>query len=206
MTIDVPRSLDIRAGQYVNVWIPSVSFWSFLQGRRFTIASWEAKEGVTSLDLLVQPRKGLTQKLYACAEYYRERPGKGIDRISDERPRTIINLGKPQDTLCESVEQGGKCTAIDYHKSHETLSESIEEGVENIQPTRFGYERYEGEPQWSDFRLAIISGPHGMEIPVGDYGKVLMIATVFETAGTRFEQLPCPDAGNTLDLAITEFW
>ena len=60
MTIDVPRSLDIRAGQYVNVWIPSVSFRSFLESRPLTIASWEAKEGVTSLDLLVEP------SIYLC--------------------------------------------------------------------------------------------------------------------------------------------
>lgn len=179
MTIDVPRSLDIRAGQYVSVWIPSISFWSFLQSHPFTIASWENKEGVTSLDLLIEPRKGLTQKLYTCAEHYRERPGKGTDRTLDERPRTIINFCKPQDTLCESVEQGGKSTAVDCYKSHETLSESMEEDVENIKPTKFGYERYEGEPQRSDFRLAIFSGPHGTGIPVGDYGKVLMIATGF---------------------------
>jgi hypothetical protein len=53
----------------------------------------------------------------------------------------------------------------------------MEEGVENIQPTKFGYEHYEGEPQRSDFRLAIISGPYGIGNPVGDYGKVLMITT-----------------------------
>ena len=90
--------------------------------------------------------KGLTQKLYTCTEYYRERPGKGIDRILDERPRTIINFVKPQDILCESVKQGGKSTAVNYYKSHETLSESMEEDVKNVKLTKFGYERYEGEP------------------------------------------------------------
>ena len=163
----------------MNVWIPSISFWSFLQSHPFPIASWEAKDGVTSLDLLVDPRNGLTQKLYTCAEYYRERPSKGTDRILDEHPRTVIRWLRSRDDLCESVEQGFKSTAVDCHKSHETLSESMEEGVENIQPTKFGYERYEGEPQRSDFRLAVISGPHGMGIPVGDHGKVLMIATGF---------------------------
>ncbi len=107
MTIDVPTSLDIKAGQYVNVWIPSISFWSFLQSHPFTIASWGNKEGVTSLDLLIEPRKGLTQKLYACAEYYRERLEKGTDQILGERAGNAVDYRKSQDTLDESFEQGG---------------------------------------------------------------------------------------------------
>lgn len=31
----------------------------------------------------------------------------------------------------------------------------------------------------SRFRLAFFSGPHGLPVSVGDYGKVLMIATGF---------------------------
>ncbi len=201
ITIDIPRSLDIRAGQYVNVWIPSISLWSFLQSHPFTIASWGNKEGVTSLDLLIEPRKGLTQKLYACAEYYRERPGKGTDKVVEERANTAADYRKSQDTLYESVEREGRSTAVDSHESQETLSKpielkrpgraeayqgSLEEGVENTTPSKFGYECYEGEPQRSDFRLAIVSGPHGTGISVGDYGKVLMIATGFGIAA----QLP----------------
>lgn len=41
----------------------------------------------------------------------------------------------------------------------------------------FGYKNARGDPQRSDFRLALFSGPYGRGIPVGDYGKVLMIAT-----------------------------
>ncbi len=63
---------------------------------------------------------------------------------------------------------------------------SLEEGVENTTPLKFGYESYEGEPQRSDFRLAIFSGPHGTGVSVGDYGKVLMIAAGFGIAA----QLP----------------
>ena len=197
-TVDVPRSLDIKAGQYVNVWIPSISFWSFLQSHPFIIASWGNKEGTTSLDLLIEPRKGLTQKLYACADYYRERPGKGTDQVLEERAGTAVDYRKYQDTLF--VEQEGSSTAINSHKSQEILSDSIElkrtgrvegyegslEGVENTTPSKFGYESYEGEPQRSDFRLAIFSGPHGTGISVGDYGKVLMIAAGFGIAA----QLP----------------
>ena len=193
--------LDIRAGQYANLWIPSISFWSFLQTHPFTIASWSNKEGVTSLDLLIDSRKGLTQNLYACAEYYRERPGQGTDQDLEERASTAVDYGKYRDTFCQPVEQGGSSTAVDSQKSKETLSESIElkraspveghegsprEGVEDTTPWKFGYQSYEGEPQRSDYRLTIFSGPHGTGIPVGDYGKVLMIAAGFGIAA----QLP----------------
>ena len=159
VTIDVARPLNVRAGQYVNIWIPSISFWSFLQSHPFTIASWRVKEGVSSLDLLIEPRRGFTQKLFACAEYYRERLEK--------------------ETSSETIEQNYPGHAEDYQGS-------LEESTENITQSKFGYKGYEGEPQASDFRLAIISGPHGSGISVGDYGKVLMIATGFGIAA----QLP----------------
>ncbi|KAL9124202.1 MAG: hypothetical protein Q9217_006444 [Psora testacea] len=41
-------------------------------------------------------------------------------------------------------------------------------------------------PKSSDFRTVMFSGPHGSIAPVGDYGKVLMIATGFSIAA----QLP----------------
>ncbi|KAL9132042.1 MAG: hypothetical protein Q9217_000170 [Psora testacea] len=142
MTIDAPRSLDIRAGHHP-----------------FTIASWGDKEGITTIDLLIEPRKGFTQKLLARAEYYMERTG---------RDKTL---------------QGPSSTAVDYLESQQTYPdhveeyrESLEEGAENMTQSKFGYKCYEGEPQTSDFRLAIFSGPHGTVISVGDYGKVLMIA------------------------------
>jgi NAD(P)H-flavin reductase len=60
--IRLSRPLKVAAGQYVNVWIPSVSFWSFLQSHPFVITSWsECKQG--SIDLLVTSQRGFTQKL-----------------------------------------------------------------------------------------------------------------------------------------------
>jgi hypothetical protein len=52
----------VDAGRYVNLWIPSVSFWSFLQTHLFTVISWAAKEQDT-LDLLIEPQRGLTREL-----------------------------------------------------------------------------------------------------------------------------------------------
>ena len=185
MTIDFPKSLEIKAGQYVNVWIPSISFWSFLQSHPFTIAAWGNNEGTTSLDLLIEPRKGFTQKLYACAENYSERPGKGTDVILQEPAITAIESH-------ESTEQEGRSTAIGNHRSQEKAGRTevfqrpFEEAAANAMQSKFGYKNYEGEPQSSDFRLAIFSGPHGTGVPVGDYGKVLMIAVGFGIAA----QLP----------------
>jgi NAD(P)H-flavin reductase len=60
--VHLQKPLRVDAGQYVNLWIPSVSFWSFLQTHPFTVISWEAKEQDT-LDLLIEPQRGLTQEL-----------------------------------------------------------------------------------------------------------------------------------------------
>jgi NAD(P)H-flavin reductase len=56
------KPLMMDAGQYINLWIPSVSFWSFLQTHPFTVISWDAK-GQDTLDLLIEPRRGLTREL-----------------------------------------------------------------------------------------------------------------------------------------------
>ena len=151
MSLNVPRPLKIKAGQYVNVWIPSISFWSFLQSHPFTIASWtEGERGIT-LDLMIEPRRGFTQKLFACAEPYLESPRKS------------------QDTGFDRYEENLSGHAKDYQ-------DSIEEGFVDVAQTKFGYKSFKGEPQVSEFRLALFSGPHGVSIPVGEYGKVLMIA------------------------------
>ena len=62
MNIRLSRPLKINAGQYINLWIPSVSFWSFVQSHPFVVTSW-ADEKQTSLDLFIEPRRGLTREL-----------------------------------------------------------------------------------------------------------------------------------------------
>jgi len=56
----------------------------------------------------------------------------------------------------------------------------MEEDIKNVKLTKFGYERYEGEPQRSDFRLVIFSGPYGTGIPISDYRKVLIFTIGFD--------------------------
>lgn len=69
LSLSVPRPWNIRAGQYINLWIPGVSFRSFvtLQSHPFTIASWTSGKAM-SLDFLIEPRAGFTKLLAQVAE------------------------------------------------------------------------------------------------------------------------------------------
>lgn len=71
MTIFLARPWKVKAGQYVNVWIPSVDLWSPLQSHPFTIASWRDGQPA-SLEVLIEPRDGFTRKLLDCADEYQE--------------------------------------------------------------------------------------------------------------------------------------
>jgi predicted ferric reductase len=62
MQLHLPRPVKFEAGRYINLWIPSISFWSFFQTHPFMIVSWAATAQDT-LDLLVEPRRGLTREL-----------------------------------------------------------------------------------------------------------------------------------------------
>jgi len=60
--LSLSRPLRVEPGQYICLWIPIVSFGSFLQSHPFTVTSW-SEEKQDSLDILIQPRRGLTQRL-----------------------------------------------------------------------------------------------------------------------------------------------
>lgn len=68
--IHLEMPLVTEAGQYINLWIPSVSFWSFLQSHPFMVISWADKPQDT-LDLFIKPRRGLTQELLHHAQSVR---------------------------------------------------------------------------------------------------------------------------------------
>jgi predicted ferric reductase len=65
VVLTVPRPFKVRAGQYVYVWIPGISFWSIFQSHPFAITWWEENESgdAVTLSLLVQSRGGFTDKL-----------------------------------------------------------------------------------------------------------------------------------------------
>lgn len=66
LKICLSKPLKIHAGQYINLWIPSISFWSFLQSHPFVVTSW-SDGNQKSLDLFIEPRRGLTRELLSHA-------------------------------------------------------------------------------------------------------------------------------------------
>ena len=67
ISIHLQKPLKIEAGQYINIWIPSVSFWSFMQSHPFVVVS-RTGGCQDKLDLLIEPRRGLTQRLLCHAK------------------------------------------------------------------------------------------------------------------------------------------
>lgn len=149
MSIDVSRPLNIKVKQYVNIWVPSVNFWSFVQSHPLTIAFWMKGEEDTTLDLMIESRKEFTQQLFACAEHYLKSLKKFQNTGSDEK-----NLS-------------------DHVKNYQNL---LEKGVVEVVQSKFSYKSFKCEPQVFEFCLALFSESHNMSIPVNEYEKVLMIA------------------------------
>ncbi|KAL4958855.1 ferric reductase family protein [Aspergillus stella-maris] len=56
------QPVKVEAGQYINLRMPSVSLWSWMQTHPFTITSWSRGEQDV-VELLVQPRRGLNANL-----------------------------------------------------------------------------------------------------------------------------------------------
>ncbi len=67
ISIHLSKAVKVEPGQYINLWIPSVSFWAFLQSHPFVVTSW-ADGRQDTLELFVEPRKGLTRELLSHAE------------------------------------------------------------------------------------------------------------------------------------------
>ncbi|KAI6080158.1 ferric-chelate reductase [Hypoxylon rubiginosum] len=63
--VHLRRPVTVEAGQYINLW---VSLWSCVQTHPFTVVSW-SDTPQTSLDLFIEPRRGLTQDLLRLAAY-----------------------------------------------------------------------------------------------------------------------------------------
>lgn len=85
MSVDLPRPRSIRPGQFVYIWAPAVSAWSFAQSHPLSVAWWnrddpsEEKEQTTkrnhdeianSLTLLIQPMEGFSNHLFSSTENF----------------------------------------------------------------------------------------------------------------------------------------
>ena len=66
LQIHVSRPWKVKAGDYIYIWMPGVSFWSLLQSHPFTVAWWDTDLNGKSCHvyLLIKPQAGFTQKLY----------------------------------------------------------------------------------------------------------------------------------------------
>lgn len=62
VNIYLSKLLQVKAGQYINLWVPSVSVQFFLQSHLFVIISW-IKGKQNNLQLIVELCKGLSRKL-----------------------------------------------------------------------------------------------------------------------------------------------
>ena len=66
--VALPRPLKVKAGQYVNLWMPTVSLSSWTQSHPFMVTSWSPGTQDV-LELFVQVRRGLTEKLRLRADF-----------------------------------------------------------------------------------------------------------------------------------------
>jgi NAD(P)H-flavin reductase len=71
----VPRPLEVQAGQYINLWIPSLSWWSWMRTHPFVVISYSPeKQG--SLDMLLEPQN------VVCKSILRRAQSRKLDTIS----------------------------------------------------------------------------------------------------------------------------
>ena len=61
----LPQPLDVKAGQYVNLWLPTMSLLSWTQTHPFMVTSWAPRKQ-NILELFIQSHHSLTAKLQAC--------------------------------------------------------------------------------------------------------------------------------------------
>lgn len=62
LKVHLAKPLQIEPGQFLNLWMPSVSLGACLQSHPFFVTSWSA-EPQRTLDIFVQPRRGMTRDL-----------------------------------------------------------------------------------------------------------------------------------------------
>jgi predicted ferric reductase len=65
-TLDLPRPWTVRAGERVNLGVPSLGVFYFFQTHPFTITWWEENQdgSAFSITLMFRARNGFTRKLY----------------------------------------------------------------------------------------------------------------------------------------------
>lgn len=64
--VALSRPMHVQAGQYISLWMPAASLFSWTQTHPFMVTSWSPKKQDV-LELFIQSRRGLTESLRARA-------------------------------------------------------------------------------------------------------------------------------------------
>ncbi|KAK5067118.1 hypothetical protein LTR24_010776 [Lithohypha guttulata] len=67
VAIWTPRRYLVRPGQYINIWMPGLSLRSFWESHPFYVVFAHHRGHGTLLELMVQPRRGWTARLWMYA-------------------------------------------------------------------------------------------------------------------------------------------
>lgn len=78
MSLTTPRPWKFKAGQYINIWIPSIAFWS---SHPFAIVSWSNGKD-PYLNFLIEPKDGFTNSLLARASQVTKEPSMSDHRLA----------------------------------------------------------------------------------------------------------------------------
>lgn len=74
ITLSLPRPWAVRAGQRINLGVPSVGLFYLFQSHPFTISWWESDINgrAVSISILLRPRSGFTKRLFDRIEPNRD--------------------------------------------------------------------------------------------------------------------------------------
>ncbi|EHA21855.1 hypothetical protein ASPNIDRAFT_184149, partial [Aspergillus niger ATCC 1015] len=111
--VSLPRPVKVKAGQYINLWMPSVNLWSWTQTHPFMITSWST-DAQDSLELYVQPCNGLTADL---CRYARDAAGNSLAFVAlFSGPHGVSEDVKKYRTILVFASGSGIAAAIPYLK------------------------------------------------------------------------------------------
>ena len=87
VTILLQKPLSVRAGQYINICIPSLGLRSMMQSHPFVVASWTGKQQ-RKLELVIEPCGRWTKRLHSRASGLSGQNG-GLGRVLFTGPHGI---------------------------------------------------------------------------------------------------------------------
>jgi predicted ferric reductase len=87
LTLLLKEQLKMKAGQYINMWIPSLGFLSRMQSHPFIVTSWTGKRQ-SYLEFVIEPRGSWTRRLHSRALTVSGQKG-GLHRVFFTGPHGI---------------------------------------------------------------------------------------------------------------------